>query len=399
MSVYQDVFKHWHLDPVINACGTKTTIGASRVCEAAIEAVNGILPRFVSIDQLQARAGEVISRVIGTEAGCVTACSASAITTGVAATIAGTDLSAIEKLPDCGLRQNRVAMQMGHMIHYGAPIPQAIALAGAETVTLGTAARCETYHLEAALKEGLASVVFVISHHTVREEELPLENVIEICHAFDVPVIVDMASEYDMETPVRLGADLIIYSGHKFMGGTTSGIVAGKKELIRAVYLQNRGIGRVMKVGKEGIVGAMAALEHWFERDATAVSTAEAQIRAHWMKKLGDAAGLSITEHEDWTGNPITRLRIDVNSEKTGIYAWELSERLAGRKPKIMVRDDLVEKGLIFLDPCNLDFQEAEQVADAILDELSKTKASGDGCRKSWSDVKRSRSRAPLLWP
>ena len=49
---------------------------------------------------------------------------------------------------------------------------------------------------------------------------------------------------------------MAIYSAHKFLGGPTAGIVAGGKPLVRAAFLQNMGIGRGMKVGKEGIVGA-----------------------------------------------------------------------------------------------------------------------------------------------
>lgn len=57
------------------------------------------------------------------------------------------------------------------------------------------------------------------------------------------------------------GGDLVLYSSHKFLGGPTGGIVAGRKDLVRAAYMQNNGIGRGMKVGKESIVGAIAALK------------------------------------------------------------------------------------------------------------------------------------------
>ena len=49
---------------------------------------------------------------------------------------------------------------------------------------------------------------------------------------------------------------MALYSAHKFLGGPTAGIVAGRKDLVRAAFLQNHGIGRGMKVGKEGIVGS-----------------------------------------------------------------------------------------------------------------------------------------------
>ena len=94
---------------------------------------------------------------------------------------------------------------------------------------------------------------------------------IGLCREHNVPVIVDMASEYDLRGPIALGASIAIYSGHKFLSGVTSGIVAGSEDLVRALYLQHRGIGRTMKAGKESMVGAMAALELWETRDHDAV--------------------------------------------------------------------------------------------------------------------------------
>jgi D-glucosaminate-6-phosphate ammonia-lyase len=71
------------------------------------------------------------------------------------------------------------------------------------------------------------------------------------------------------------GADIVIYSAHKFLGGPTAGIVAGRKDLVRATFLQNIGIGRGMKVGKEGIVGTIAALAAWHKRDHDAIRRLE----------------------------------------------------------------------------------------------------------------------------
>ena len=52
---------------------------------------------------------------------------------------------------------------------------------------------------------------------------------------------------------LKLVADVAIFSAHKFMGSLTAGIIAGKKKYIKNIYLQNLGIGRGMKVGKESI--------------------------------------------------------------------------------------------------------------------------------------------------
>ena len=223
----------------------------------------------------------------------------------------------------------------------------------------GTAAACETWHLANTLAEGAAAAMYVVSHHTVRENELPMDVFIELCREHGVPVIVDMATEYDLTGPIALGAAAAIYSGHKFLSGVTSGIVAGTSDLIRATYLQHRGIGRTMKAGKESVVGAMAALENWEKRDHGFARRAEEARVALWMRELADIPGLSLAPHADWTGNPITRVRIAVAPESAGFHAWALAGRLAARTPRILVRDDLIERQEFYLDPCNLTDEEA----------------------------------------
>lgn len=393
-----DPFQRWNLTPVINAAGTMTSIGASRVHPEIARLVTGLLGSFVQMDQLQTRASAVIAAATGADAGCVTGCSAAAITQTVGAAITGLDLAAIEALPATGERECRVAVQAGHLIHYGGLVSQAVTLAGAEVVPLGSAALAETWHLDAALEQGLAALVYVISHHTVREGELPLDLVVERCHTRGVPVIVDMASEYDLLGAIALGADAVIWSGHKFMGGITSGIVAGRHDLIRATYLQHRGIGRTMKAGKESIAGAMAALELWQTRDSAIIRTRESGILDLWEQVLAGVDGLILQRHDDWTGNPITRLEVTVDAGRAGLHAWELAARLAARCPAVIVRDDLVERGIVYLDPCNLDDADARQAANAIAEEASLARSRGDGCRIYWSEAKRGREATALAW-
>ena len=365
-----DPFQRWNLAPVINASGTMTSLGASRVQPETRALVDRILASFVDMDELQARASAVIARLTGAEAGCITGCSAAAMTQAVAACLTGADLARIEALPatDC---EKRVILPMGHMVNYGAPVDQAIRLAGAEVVPIGTAATCETWHLRSALEEGAAAAMYIVSHHTVRENELPMGVFIGLCREHNVPVIVDMASEYDLRGPIALGASIAIYSGHKFLSGVTSGIVAGSEDLVRALYLQHRGIGRTMKAGKESIVGAMAALELWETRDHDAERAREEARVGRWLEAISSIPGLDLSRHADWTRNPITRLKILVHPEEARAYAWEVAAQLAVRNPRIILRDDLVEHGELYLDPCNVTDDEAEIVADAIAEETA----------------------------
>lgn len=392
-----DPFSRWDLTPIINASGTMTSIGASRVAPEIRAVVDELLGYFVEMDELQERASTIVAQSTGAEAGCVTACSAAAMVQTVAAVFTGDNLAKIEALPEV-TGERRVLLPMGHMINYGAPVEQAIRLAGGTVVPVGTAAACETWHLGAALAEGAAAAMYVVSHHTVGENEMPLDVFIELCRARNVPVIVDMASEYDLTGPIALGASAAIYSGHKFLSGVTSGIVAGKRDLVRATYLQHRGIGRTMKAGKESVAGAMAAMELWASRDHAGAKAAEDARVSLWIEVLGAVPGLEMSRHEDWTGNPITRALIRVDPDKAGFHAWELASRLGSRSPRIVVRDDLIERQEIYLDPCNLNDEEATAVADAFLEEISRFQHSNDGRRKSWSVVKKEREAATKGW-
>ena len=95
-----------------------------------------------------------------------------------------------------------------------------------------------------------------------------------------------------------MGADVAVYSAHKFLGGPTAGIVAGEAALVRAAFLQNGGIGRGMKVGKEGMAGAIAALEAWEKRDHDARARAgSAAICSLWRERLSRWPGDRVEDH------------------------------------------------------------------------------------------------------
>jgi L-seryl-tRNA(Ser) seleniumtransferase len=276
----------------------------------------------------------------------------------------GADLSRIARLPDTEGMRSGVVIQRGHLIDYGAPIEQGIRLAGARVVAVEKAT-----DLAAAMDDTVAAALYVVSHHCQQRGQISLADFVHACAERKVPLIVDAAAEYDLTGFLAAGADLVIYSAHKFLGGLTAGIVAGRKQLVRAAYLQNRGIGRGMKVGKEGILGAVAALEAWSRRDRAAVRREEEQRVASWRERLQDTPGLRIELSPDLTGNPITRLRIHIDPA-AGITAWELADALAEGDRPVMVRDDEIEHGYFELDPCNLCAGETEEVGERILTAL-----------------------------
>lgn len=363
----RDIRRELGLRPIINVSGTMTSLGASIIVPEAIAAMAAIAPEFVEVDHIQRLASKVIARLTGGEAGFVTASCASGIALAVAGAITGDDLLAVERLPDQPGPRNEVLIQVGHMVSYGAPVDQSIRLAGGKVVPVGTVSVSMRYHLENAISERTAAAVYVVSHHTVQYGMIPLRDFCEVCRAKGVPVIVDAASEYDLQGFLASGADVAIYSGHKFLGGPTTGIVAGRKELVRAAYLQNRGIGRGMKVGKESIAGVMAALEAWAVRDHAGIRARETAALDLWMAALAPLPGIEGHIVPDPTDNPLDRVEVHVHPE-SGFSAASLAAALAAGDPPVIVRDHETERGHFFLDPCNLHPGEAEIVARKLVE-------------------------------
>ncbi len=360
-----DIRAQLGLRPIINVSGTMTALGASIVVPEAIDAISRILGEFVEIPDLLRKASQTIARLTGAEAGFVTASASAGITIGVAAAMTGCDLARIEQLPDPGGMRNEVVIQLGHMVGYGAPVEQAIRLAGAAVVPVGQATAVGAYQLAGKISPRTAAGVYVVSHHVVQYGQLDLKTFCESCHEQGVPVIVDAASEYDLRGFLAAGADLAVYSAHKFLGGPTAGIMAGRKDLVRACYLQNRGIGRGMKVGKESIAGTIATLEAWEARDHDAVRARERAALGMWQARFARLPGVTARIVPDPTDNPLERLELGVGSD-SGTTAWALAAALAAHDPPIIVRDHEAELGHFYLDPCNLHPGEAEAVADIL---------------------------------
>ncbi|MER9596154.1 aminotransferase class V-fold PLP-dependent enzyme [Mesorhizobium sp. M0244] len=394
-----DIRSHLGLRPVINVSGTMTSLGASIVVPAAVEAVSGILTEFVEMADLHRKASAVIAELTGAEAGFITASCSAAITLAVAASMTGPDLAAIERLPDAAGLKDEVVIQSGHMVSYGAPIKQAIRLAGAKVVPVGQATSASAYQLSGAITERTAAAVYVVSHHVVEYGQIPLKMFVEAAHARGVPVIVDAASEYDLAGFLASGADLVLYSGHKFLGGPTSGIVAGTKARVRDVYLQNRGIGRGMKVGKEGIVGALAALQAWKTRDHDGIRARERRALDCWAQALEGRPGITAAIVPDPTSNPLDRLKVWVNAAEARITAWDLVDRLAAGNPPVVVRDHEVEHGYFFLDPCNLHPDEEFVVAARLAEELDGARKSNAIIATPWNERLMAREATILNWP
>ena len=390
-------FDQHRLRRVINASGTETVHGASRCSPAVVQAVCDILPSWVEIADLQRAASETIAAVTGAEAGIITGCSAAGIAICVAAAMTGQDLAKVEQLPDTTGMKKRVILQKGHEVNFGAPVSQMARIAGAEVVEIGTATSCAVFQLEAALTSDVAAALYVISHHTVQSGMIDLATFCATCRKRGVPVIVDAAAEYDWPAMIAAGATAVIFSAQKAAAGTTAGIIAGEEAFIRACYYQDRGVGRVMKAGKESIAGAMAALAQWQAADRATIKRGEEERLAHAETLLAGIRGLRLERQPDPPGNPFERLMLHVDPAVAGLNAYQLGEALAAGDVKVVLRSLHTDRGYLLLDVRRIDDAELRLIADKIRDSLANaTQTEGTASVPAKGDVAR---RALEGWP
>ncbi len=385
------------LEPLINATGFPTLVGANVAAPEVIAAVAETLAMNLEIDELQRRASAVIARITGAEAGCVTSSCSSAIAIGVAAAMTGADLGRIMQLPDATGMPDEVVIQKAHDVNFGAQISQMVRLSGARVVEIGTANHVDLFHLTAAITARTAAILFVVSGAVSPEAHLlSLEQCVAEGSRRGIPVIVDVAAQPDVRPFVSTGADLIIASGHKVIGAPTSGLICGRKDLVRACYLQNWGIGRAMKVGKEGIVGLMAALEVWSRRDAALECGRLAEIADVICAGIEHCSGVSAER-----ARQEYRLALRVDHAAAGLTAQALANLLREGRPAIWVQDavDSKAEGTVVLDLRRLDREEAAVVCNRIL-EIVEGPPDGKQPREDvpYHDLYRSKERL-LRWP
>jgi len=351
-----DLHEQYGLRRVINACGKMTHLSGSIVLPEIAAPAAESLKHFFILEELQAAAGQIIAEVTGAESGCITACTAAGITLSVAATMTGNSLPEVLQLPDTEGIDDRVLIQKGHCVNYGNPIEQAIRLAGAVPVETGTVNRCLPSQLRYELeKGGVTAIVHVESHHTVRYGWVHLADVCDLAHKFEVPVIVDgAAQDQRLKELIDSGADIVLTSAHKYLCSTTAGIVAGRRHLIDAVLLQNRGIGRPMKAGKEAIIGAMAALEFRATQDMSAWTTEQDRKVQLVLDSLRDIPGLTLSIDPDPNGCPFSRARLTLDACTSSHSAVRLSLVLAEGDPAIMMRAHHADEGYLNLDAIEL---------------------------------------------
>ena len=322
-------------------------LGGGRMDPEVIAAMAEANAFFVDMHELLEAAGARIAERLGTEAALVTAGGFSAMVLGAAGCLTGTDPERVHALPLPTWPRRECLIQSPHRFGYDRAYRDAgMTIVEAETRDDFRARLTERTAMIAALATAERQTLFappapVDWAPAPGPEVMTVREQIEIGRDAGVPVLVDMAS--DLPTGVGLrefveaGAHLIVISGGKGIGGPqSSGILAGRADLIEAARLNaspNDGIGRGMKVGKEEIVGLVVALDRYMERDVDAWVAGWSAMARRIAGRLADVPGLTAEVVTNTAGYEDVELTWDL--EAIPLTTDEAKARLMAGEPRL----------------------------------------------------------------
>jgi len=383
-----DFYQQIGVRTVINGRSYSTKLGGCALPAYVLDAMRAAAESCVLIEDLQKVAGHIIAELTGAESGIVTSGAAAALTLAAAACITGFDVARMNRLPDTAGMNNEIVCHRAHRNDYD----HALRLAGAQMVEAGFDYYTFAYDVESAITSRTVALFYLAGR---TRSVLPLTEFAAIAHRHHLPVIVDAAAELPPAENLRAfivdGADLVAFSGGKHLQGPqATGILCGRDDLIQAAALQHQdmdvfeptwpkrglmskgvlsapphhGIGRGFKVGKEEIVGLIAALKIYPHRDFEAE-------RKRWMTDMEEvvsgAAGVSgVTSRivfPQANGRLVPSLEVAIDARVVGLDAWEVINRLQEGEPPIAVFEAQALSGILVVLPEGLRPGEASTIA------------------------------------
>lgn len=359
--------------PIVNAHGTYTVITGSRSLPEVKRAMYEASFYFVQLDELMAAVGREIAQLTGAPSAIVTTGCEAAIALATLACTTGANIEQCQALPYVR-KKTKVIIPT----HSRNPYDFGVRMTGAEIVEVDS---------PESLREELtsqAAMIYILSGPDAAQGPMSIANICAIAREHDVPVFVDAAAEEPVTPNLHLkaGASLVGYSGGKCMRGPqAAGLLIGEKSLTDAAWFQaspHHNYGRAYKVGKEEIMGMLAATRHWYNRD----HEAEQREWQSWLDTIAarvkplPTVTTEILHPEDLSNNS-PRLRIHWDASTLKITGTELLAKLDAGTPRIMVdgatgtRPDTMASTLTVM-PYMMNAGEETIVADAIYAGLSK---------------------------
>ena len=322
------------VQPLINGMGTVTVVGGSIMPLEVVRAMEEAGRHFVYLPDLQKKAGERIAQLVGVPAAMVTAGAASAITVATAACVTRGDPKRYAALPDTEDMPNEVIQQESHQCGYEAQMR----LVGAKIVWVKT-----REDVERTIGPRTAMMFFLNKNDetgAIRRAEW-----IEIGKQHNVPLFNDAAADVPpagrLSEYVKEGFDLVAFSGGKgLLGPQCAGLLLGRKDLIEAAQpaiSPAGGIGRGMKVGKEEIIGLLAAVERYMKTDHDAEARVLEGRVQEMIRVLSPVKGIQAEVTVPKIANHVPHLAVRWDEPEKMLTAEQVVQQLREGDPPIYV--------------------------------------------------------------
>lgn len=339
------IYEELGVRPVLNAQGNRTLLGGGTPSETVRALMDSVEDHYVNMGELMDTVGQRIADMLGVEGALVTSGCSAALAYAAAACITGDDEERIEQIPDTSGMPNEILIQRQLRVKYD----RCMTIPGGRLVEVGDVDRTTTEQLEDAIGPDTAAIHFLAPGDR-NPGALPIEQVIEIGHAHDIPIIVDAAGEvYPTEKLshyVKSGADLVAYGAKYFGAVNSSGVLTGRKDLVKVARSHSfigfedspvRSFGRPMKVDRQEVVAVYGALREWLTMNH------EDRFAAYGVR-IDSLRGLlpqfdGVTLSEFPVDSPAEGLMLTIDPGAAGTTAQDVIDELRAGSPSIWVRE------------------------------------------------------------
>ncbi len=372
-----DIYRSLGIEPVINCRGTFTIIGGSIERPEVLKAQEAASGQFVQYDELATGIGKKLAALTKTEWGIVTAGCAAALKHVTAACVTGGNPEKLIRIPDLsGFDKDEVIVPRASRNAYD----HAVRNIGVKMITVDT-----PEEMAKAINSRTAMIYMMTSPASDTGQPFSLEVMAEIAKPHGVPILVDAAAENLTIPPVHLerGGTVVAYSGGKAIcGPQCAGVVLGDKNLLMSTWQASsphHGPGRDNKVGKEEMLGMLAAVEAWTTRDHDKEWQTWMDRLDYIAQKVTKVKGVesSIQMPDDSKvsalNNRAPRLILHWDPAELNITGYQVAEDCARKPPRLAIGDhDEDGKASINITPSQMQDGQEKIVADRLHKLLSE---------------------------
>ena len=374
-----NIYRAMGVEPIINCRGSYTIIGGSIKRPKVKLALEAASTNFVQLDELAEAVGKRLAELTKSEWGMVSSGCAAGVKHITAACVTGGSPERLIRIPDLtGFEKTEVIIPRYSRQHYD----HAVRNIGVKIITVST-----PEELEKAINSKTAMIYLTSGTPGAASDTgqpLSLEVIASIAKPKNIPILMDAAAESLTIPPYHLkrGADIVAYSGGKTIRGPQSaGLMLGNKNILLAAWqasAPHHGPGRDNKLDRDEIVGMVAAVEDWLERD----HEGEWKRWLSWLevisKKVTQINGISTKVIEPVNlNNKYPVLHIIWDPEKFYVTGYEIAEEVGRNKPRIALgnRDEPDGTTSIQITPGHMQAGEEKIVADRLFEVLSKKRS------------------------